>query len=334
MSVFATCGAGRRTRYPYMVLLLLAVVATGCSAIDTVCAEEDTPAAACRSRRDRSLTRGLRSVSQPKLFGRTCGVYALLTVATSPLTEPGGVASALRVLRLPLGGPVRSALLSLAAGLYSVRQRFEWAILMWHEAFTSLSADLLAQAIESPHAEVDEAEEERGEATATVGAGDGGSSGGAGADSGSSTGGGGGGGGRHTERAVDWRRAARTATVSLLSDDLPFLVWSRLIWLWAEKAKAALRASALAPRWIRVLTHHATVTVAKMALTQLVYETASDSAYLAMQDQPPRTHPDLPAHTPTSPHTPRPPKTSPDLRQRLRYSAGGAEGRRAAGGRR
>lgn len=276
-----------------MVLLLLAVVATGCSAVDTMSAEEDTPAAACRSRRDRGLTRGLRSVRQPKLFGRTCGVYALLTVATSPLTEPSGVASALRVLRLPLGATVRSALLSLAAGLYSVRQQFEWAILMWHEAFTSLSADLLAQAIEGPHAEEDEAEEERGEGTATVGAADGGSD------------------GRHAERAVDWWRAARTATVSLLTDDLPFLVWSRLIWIWAEKAKAALRTSALAPRLIRVLTHHATVTVAKMALTQLVYETGSDSAYLALQDQP------RPPDTPTSKDLPRPP-TAPTLLCRRR----------------
>ena len=32
-----------------------------------------------------------------------------------------------------------------------------------------------------------------------------------------------------------------------------------------------------------MLTHHATVTVAKTALTQIVYETTSDSAYLAMQ---------------------------------------------------
>ena len=271
-----------------MALLLLAVVSAGCSTTDfqeKTGVEEDPPTGAAR----RSSRLGLSSVSQPKLFGRTCGLYALLTVATSPLTEPSGIASALRVLRLPLGASVRSALLSVAAGLYSVRQRFEWAILLWHEAFTSLSADLLAQAIEAPHAEEHEAEEE---ATATVGGGDGGSSGGAGADSGRSTGGSGGGG--RAERAVDWRRAARTATVSLLSDDLPFLVWSRLIWVWAEKAKAALRTSALAPRLIRALTHPATVTVAKTALTQLVYETSSDSAYLAMQVLPPRTSSRLP----------------------------------------
>ena len=97
-----------------------------------------------------------------------------------------------------------------------------------------------------------------------------------------------------TPRVVCVLCAARTATVSLLSDDLPFLVWSRLIWVWAEKAKAALRTSALAPRLIRALTHPATVTVAKTALTQLVYETSSDSAYLAMQVLPPRTSSRLP----------------------------------------
>ena len=290
-----------------MALLLLAIVSAGCSTTDfqeKPGAEEAPPAGAAR----RSSRLGLSSVSQPKLFGRTCGLYALLTVATSPLTEPSGIASALRVLRLPLGASVRSALLSVAAGLYSVRQRFEWAILLWHEAFTSLSADLLAQAIEAPHAEEHDAEEE---ATATVGGGDGGSSGGAGAASGSGTGGGGGG---RAERAVDWRRAARTATVSLLSDDLPFLVWSRLIWIWAEKAKAALRTSALAPRLIRALTHPATVTVAKTALTQLVYETSSDSAYLAMQVLPPRTS-STPPHT--SAHLPGS-RTAPTLQRRRR----------------
>ena len=34
------------------------------------------------------------------------------------------------------------------AALYRLRQRYEWSILMWHEAFTSLSADLLAQALD------------------------------------------------------------------------------------------------------------------------------------------------------------------------------------------
>ena len=37
------------------------------------------------------------------------------------------------------------------------------------------------------------------------------------------------------------------------------------------------------PTQVRVLTHPAAVTVAKTAVTQIVYETSSDSVYLAMQ---------------------------------------------------
>ena len=77
-----------------------------------------------------------------------CWVYGVLTVATSPLTRPSGVAALLRMLRLPLGASLRDALLGACAALYRLRQRYEWSILMWHEAFTSLSADLLAQALE------------------------------------------------------------------------------------------------------------------------------------------------------------------------------------------
>ena len=56
-----------------------------------------------------------------------------------------------------------------------------------------------------------------------------------------------------------------------------------MLWQGAEHAKTALRASRLSAGLVRVLTHHATVTVAKTAVTQLVYETSSDSVYLAMQ---------------------------------------------------
>ena len=178
---------------------------------------------------------------------------------------------------MPLGETLRAMLLGACAWLYSIRERYEWYILIWHEAFTSTVADVLAQAIEGPHADNDADDDANANADADD------------TDKGQqplpsspptpppqS---------QHLhEPPVNWWRAARTATVSLMSDDLPFLMWSKLLWEVAEHLKAKAHASAaLSPRMRRWLTHHATVTVAKMMVTQLVYETSSDSAYLAMQ---------------------------------------------------
>ena len=83
---------------------------------------------------------------------------------------------------------------------------------------------------------------------------------------------------------LDRRRIGRSAAVAMLSDDLPFLLWSRLLWHAGERAVASLRASRRLPsRQLRVLTHGATVAVAKMLMTQLLYESASDAAYLSLQ---------------------------------------------------
>ena len=258
------------------------LAAAAASAVETVAADEEpTIAAACSS--DSKL--GRSSIASPRLFRRACWVYGSLTVATSPLVKPSTVETVLKALRLPLGETLRAILLGACAWLYSIRERYEWYILIWHEAFTSTVADVLAQAIEGPHEDADADANADGHAHAHA----------------------------HAdeqqqqqqqqqqkppspsppspspsplqhEPPVSWRRAARTATVSLMSDDLPFLVWSKLLWEVAEHLKAKVRASvSLSPRMRRWLTHHATVTVAKMAVTQLVYETSSDSAYLAMQ---------------------------------------------------
>ena len=48
-----------------------------------------------------------------------CWVYGVLTVATSPLTRPSGVAALLRMLRLPLGASLRDALLGACISLVS-----------------------------------------------------------------------------------------------------------------------------------------------------------------------------------------------------------------------
>jgi len=83
--------------------------------------------------------------------------------------------------------------------------------------------------------------------------------------------------------AVDWRRVPRSAFSSLLSDDLPFLLWSRGLWEASERIVASLQASTLSPRLVKVLTNTLTITAVKTIITQLVYETSSNAAYLSIQ---------------------------------------------------
>ena len=147
--------------------------------------------------------------------------------------------------RAPKG--VRSAAQSTCEALWAFRQSNELAILLSHEAFTGMTADLTAQAIEGRH-----------EGTLPPPR-------------------------HHRRHLIDWVRVARTTMVSLLSDDLPFLAWSRALWSLAEQARAAVLASSLPRPLVAFLASPAFVTVGKTAVTQLFYETTSDSAYLAMQ---------------------------------------------------
>ena len=88
------------------------------------------------------------------------------------------------------------------------------------------------------------------------------------------------------EMVVDWRRVPRSALSSFLSDDIPFLVWSRALWVGSERAVAALRVSQLSPRLIAILVNPGTITLAKVAITQIVYETTSNALYLVIQVSP------------------------------------------------
>jgi hypothetical protein len=83
--------------------------------------------------------------------------------------------------------------------------------------------------------------------------------------------------------AVDWQRVPRSTTASLLSDDFPFLIWSRYLWDAMEHVAELLRASALPRGLVRALSHPLSVALSKTAITQLVYESVSNLAYLAMQ---------------------------------------------------
>lgn len=80
---------------------------------------------------------------------------------------------------------------------------------------------------------------------------------------------------------INWRRVPRTAIASFISDDIPFLLWSRLLWVGGQRLAAAAQVSELP--LVRALGHPAVLAVAKTVATQLVYETASAAAYLALQ---------------------------------------------------
>ena len=153
----------------------------------------------------------------------------------SPTHTKAGVSDVLAALPLPTVELVRHAVLATCGFLYALRLKYEWYILMWHEVFTGVSADVLAQSIEG------------------------------------------------LRPSINWARAVRTTSVSFLSDDLPFLVWSRVLWTAAERAKAAVRSSSLSPELMAALTSHASITCAKTAVTTGVYDTASDAVYLALQ---------------------------------------------------
>jgi hypothetical protein len=83
---------------------------------------------------------------------------------------------------------------------------------------------------------------------------------------------------------VDWSRVGRSTFATLLSDDLPFLLWARLLWRLSRRYVQRIRAAPnLSPAVARALTHPAAVAATKAMLTQLVYETFSAGSYLSLQ---------------------------------------------------
>jgi hypothetical protein len=83
---------------------------------------------------------------------------------------------------------------------------------------------------------------------------------------------------------VDWPRVGRTTFASLISDDLPFLLWARLLWRMSRRYVLRIRAAPnLSPGVARALTHPAAVAATKALLSQIVYETVSAASYLSLQ---------------------------------------------------
>lgn len=224
-----------------------------------------------------SIRRDALDFVKSRLFQRTAWSYAAITVAISPLVEPSGVAKLLSTLRIP--DVVHSLVLAPCRQLWKLRDNYEFACLMAHEAITGVTADILAQSIEIHKASNEAPSETDTAAEETKGqesdGGDDASTRNARADN-----------SRELQPSkLHWQRVARSTVVSLLSDDLPFLVWSKYVWMHTERFAEAVRSSGLPRPLVRALTNPLSLTLGKTALTQLVYETASDSAYLAMQVQ-------------------------------------------------
>lgn len=208
----------------------------------------------------RGLSRLRASALTPRsVYRRTAAFYAGCTALLMPLWEPRHVQALLEALRLP--PPARSALLGAASAVYSVRQSHMLPCLLAHEVITDVSADVTAQAFEAQGAALEAAEE--GEEPPRDGS--------AGPPAPALV-------------SLDWRRVLRSTSASLVSDDFPFLLWSRSLWVLSERLVARLRgAKNLPPRLVAFLTHGLSISVAKMVVTQLLYESASNALYLSLQ---------------------------------------------------
>lgn len=84
--------------------------------------------------------------------------------------------------------------------------------------------------------------------------------------------------------SLDGRRLARSTAVSILSDDLPFVLWARLLWGGFERLRSLIVATPLLSDGAKsVLTHPLAFAFGKTAVTQLVYEAGSTAIYLTLQ---------------------------------------------------
>lgn len=84
---------------------------------------------------------------------------------------------------------------------------------------------------------------------------------------------------------LDWRRARRSAAVTFVSDDLPFVLWAKFLWDAFEKLKPAIATSPLLPPWLAAaLASPFGIAVLKTLASQVGYESASTAAYLGLQE--------------------------------------------------
>ena len=179
-----------------------------------------------------------------EVYRRTALAYGAATVVIMPIIESSHVHWLLRPLGLP--SVVLEAVLRAWGALSDFRNRHVFNFLCAHEVATDIVSDVVAQAVTA------DAQPPSSRSKGKL--------------------------------ALDWRRVGRSTSAAMLSDDFPFLLWSRGIWAVFEHLVRAVRASSrLSPATIGRLTSPLAVAVAKTAVTQLAYEPLSSGVYLVLQ---------------------------------------------------
>ena len=84
---------------------------------------------------------------------------------------------------------------------------------------------------------------------------------------------------------LDWPRLRRSSWVAFVSDDLPFMLWAKLLWDGFEKLKPLIASSTVLPPWLAAfLASPVGIAGLKTLATQLGYESASTATYLGLQE--------------------------------------------------
>ena len=201
------------------------------------------------SGRDENDLRKDSGHTRPAVLSRKPGLRTSTVYTQTALAYIGATAILMPIIEPPHVAailPKADGVVAWWAALVGFRNKFLFGFLCAHELVNDLASDVVAQAFTLDRNKVIAKDEKR--------------------------------------LVLQWRRVMRSMSSAMLSDDLPFLIWSRAMWSFSEWATAGLRSSASLPaRLVSILTHPIGMGAIKMLITQLVYEPTSTAAYLAMQ---------------------------------------------------
>ena len=210
----------------------------------TASAREDTDEVRNSPGLQRSVVNGEKSL--PGM--RTSSIYGRTAVAYAAATAVlmPIVEPHHLVSLLPGAMPGVGGLVSFWTALAALRNKYLFGFLCAHEVINDFSSDIIAQAATLDRNKIVPKDEKR--------------------------------------LVLDWRRVWRSMSSAMISDDFPFLLWSRAMWAFSEWAVSSLRASTSLPaRLVSTLTHPLGMATIKMLVTQVVYEPISSGGYLAIQ---------------------------------------------------
>ena len=186
---------------------------------------------------------------QPAVLSRKPGLRTSTVYAHTALLYAGATAILMPIVETHHVAailPTAKGVVAWWAALVGLRNKFLFGFLCAHELVNDLASDVVAQAYTLDRSKTGDKDQKR--------------------------------------LVLDWRRVMRSMSSAMLSDDLPFLIWSRAMWSFSEWATAGLRSSTFIPaRLVSIITHPVGMGAIKMIITQLVYEPTSTAAYLAVQ---------------------------------------------------